>query len=213
MINKVIVSLILLINISLILNGQLNPRPGWKDSYEASGLCWCNSTFDHNLDSKTLTINDNEYSVVDICDELKFHPEYRNEQNEDPVYNDIQCGNGPPNDAGDETPCPGRVDLGPDGCTIIGPTFDMLWLSGRVRFGGFCNIFNCDTISCVSAMKLNNNDTLPEGPFVASSHIESNSIINTNSSVIFQAKDYILLQNKFEAKVTGDFLAKIGSCD
>jgi hypothetical protein len=39
------------------------------------------------------------------------------------VYNDIQCGNGPPNDAGDETVCPGRTDHGKEGCKYIGPTW------------------------------------------------------------------------------------------
>ena len=42
-------------------------------------------------------------------------------------YNDIQCGNGPANDAGDEDWCPGRVDLGTNnksGCNDKGPKFD-----------------------------------------------------------------------------------------
>ena len=39
-------------------------------------------------------------------------------------YNDIQCGNGPPNDAGDETECPGRIEYGAEGCKYIGPLWD-----------------------------------------------------------------------------------------
>jgi hypothetical protein len=41
-----------------------------------------------------------------------------------PVYNDVQCGNGPPNDHGDEVPCPGRVDHGQEGCGYIGPKWN-----------------------------------------------------------------------------------------
>ena len=42
---------------------------------------------------------------------------------DNPVYNDVQCGNGPANDYGDEDQgqCAGRVDMGADGCGIIGP--------------------------------------------------------------------------------------------
>ncbi len=124
---------ILSLNLSI---GQWNPQPNWKDSYQANGHCWCNSTFDHNLGSKTLNINGTNYGIIDVCDELQNHPLYRNEANGDPLYNDIQCGNGPVNDAADETGCPGRVDLGPGGCDEIGTTFDMAWLSSRTRFGG-----------------------------------------------------------------------------
>ena len=115
---------------------QWNPRPGWKDSFEANGFCWCDSNLDHGIANKTVTINNTAYSVVDICDELKKHPNYRAYQNGDPIYNDIQCGNGPFNDAPDEPGCPGRVDLGPEGCDQIGPKWDMAWLSSRPRFNG-----------------------------------------------------------------------------
>jgi hypothetical protein len=43
------------------------------------------------------------------------------------IYNDVQCGNGPENTAGDEDvgQCPGRVDLGKAGCNQIGPLWDL----------------------------------------------------------------------------------------
>jgi hypothetical protein len=41
-----------------------------------------------------------------------------------PLYNDVQCGNGPPNDAGDEHTCPGRVDIGSEGCGHVGPRWN-----------------------------------------------------------------------------------------
>jgi hypothetical protein len=113
-----------------------NPQPNWKDSYEANGHCWCESTFDHDLDDKKVLINGVPYSVVDICDELENHPDYRTFDNDDPAFNDIQCGNGPFNNAADESGCPGRVDLGSSGCDQIGVTWDMDWLAGRQRFKG-----------------------------------------------------------------------------
>ena len=123
---------------SFVIAQNFNPRhPAWTDSFEANGFCWCNSTnFDHNLDEKTLEINGTDYNIVAVCDELENHPSYRSFQNGDAPYNDIQCGNGPANDAIDETGCPGRTDLGPGGCFNIGPTFDMEWLASRSRFGG-----------------------------------------------------------------------------
>ncbi|GAA4276115.1 Ig-like domain-containing protein [Aquimarina mytili] len=125
-------------SISSIFSQQWNPRhPGWTDSFAARGFCWCNSSnFDHGIGTKTVAINGTPYKIVDICDELKKHPLYRVFQNGDAPYNDIQCGNGPANDAPDETGCPGRTDLGPSGCNQIGPKWDMNWLKGRPRFGG-----------------------------------------------------------------------------
>lgn len=124
-------------------SAQWNPSAGWRDSYQANGLCWCDSSnFDHGLDSKTVTINGTAYSVEDICDELQNHPLFRARQTGDPVYNDIQCGNGPFNDAPDEPGCPGRVDLGSGGCSELGAAWDMDWLENRPRFAGDgCTVF------------------------------------------------------------------------
>jgi len=91
-----------------------------------------------------MRLNGRNYSIVDICDELRNHPNFRTERNGDPIYNDIQCGNGPANDAADEAGCPGRVDLGSGGCDEIGPRFDMAWLESRERFGGTPNNNNGD---------------------------------------------------------------------
>ncbi|WP_109302148.1 Ig-like domain-containing protein [Aquimarina sp. AU474] len=120
------------------LSQQWNPRhPGWTDSFKANGFCWCNSSnFDHGIGITTVSINGTDYKIIDICDELKKHPLYRAYQNGDAPYNDIQCGNGPANDAPDETGCPGRTDIGPSGCNEIGPKWDMEWLKTRPRFGG-----------------------------------------------------------------------------
>lgn len=134
---SLITGLFFTLSVSSILWAQTwNPRPGWKDSYEANGFCWCQSTFDHDLNDKKVLINGVPYSVVDICDELEQHPQYRAFANGDPAYNDIQCGNGPFNNAADESGCPGRVDLGSAGCQTLGVHWDMDWLSSRPRFTG-----------------------------------------------------------------------------
>ena len=122
---------------SKIAYSQWNPKPNWKDSFEANGLCWCDSNgYDHGLDTKTYVLNGTPYLIPDICEELENHPLYRAMQDGDIPYNDIQCGNGPANDAADEAGCPGRVDIGPDGCDDIGPLWDIAWLESRPIFGG-----------------------------------------------------------------------------
>ncbi len=117
----------------------------WKDSYQANGYCFCNSTFDHGIGNFKITINGQGRTVRDVCDELKKHPSFRGMRNGDPRYNDIQCGNGPQHQDAitiqgkrikDEVVCPGRVDQGSKGCQCKGPKFDMNWLSSRPRFGG-----------------------------------------------------------------------------
>ena len=114
-----------------------NPKPSWKDSYVANGFCWCDSTFDHDLDKVGfLEINGKKYNIVDVCNELKKHPKYRKFKNGDIPYNDIQCGYGPLNTAADEKGCPGRVDIGSKGCNQKGKRYDMNWLRSRNRFKG-----------------------------------------------------------------------------
>ncbi len=117
----------------------------WKDSYQANGYCFCNSTFDHGIGNFKITINGQGRSVRAVCDELQKHPGFRAMRNGDPRYNDIQCGNGPGHEDAitiqgkrikDEIVCPGRVDQGSKGCQCKGPKFDMNWLSSRPRFGG-----------------------------------------------------------------------------
>lgn len=85
----------------------------WADSYSYQNKCYISSDLDHDADLITI----GGMSTADI----------QNTQNApgiefaDALYNDINCGNGPPNNAGDEDWCPGRVDLGAAGCLIAGP--------------------------------------------------------------------------------------------
>lgn len=119
------VALIALAGSSLAQN--YNPRPGWKDSYSVDGVCYCDSNgFDHGADRLTFPTPAGVLAVTQICADIQsVLGEGRSSGRI--LYNDLQCGNGPPNDAGDEDPdaCPGRVDIGPSGCQILGPKWDL----------------------------------------------------------------------------------------
>lgn len=104
--------------------------PNWKDSYSVGGKCYCDSSnFDHGLDTKTAPTPIGELNVKVICADIKAVLGEGPTANRLP-YNDIQCGNGPANDADDESYCPGRVDLGEAGCNIIGPKWDLISVYG-----------------------------------------------------------------------------------
>ena len=106
---------------------QPNPRSGWKDSYSVDGVCYCDSNgFDHGADRLRVDTPIGNLSVVQICADIE-EVLGTGRSSGRALYNDLQCGNGPPNNAGDEDPdfCPGRVDLGSAGCQIIGPRWDL----------------------------------------------------------------------------------------
>lgn len=96
----------------------------WADSYEINGVCYCDSSFDHDIGTKYVPGPCGEdITVFEACALIGDGPE-----GDRIYYNDIQCGNGPPNDHDilDEIWCPGRVDLGngvQDGCADKGPVF------------------------------------------------------------------------------------------
>jgi len=100
-----------------------DPNLSWKDSYSVDGQCYCDSTFDHGANKLKVSTPQGVKTVPEICERIGPGPGVAG----NPVYNDIQCGNGPANQAGDEDPqvCPGRVDLGPSGCLTIGPTWNL----------------------------------------------------------------------------------------
>lgn len=102
-----------------------NPSPNWKDSYAVDGVCYCDSSnYDHNLSSKTALTPIGVLNVVRICEDIEAALGKGRTSGRIP-YNDIQCGNGPANDAADEKGCPGRVDIGSAGCDDIGPKWDL----------------------------------------------------------------------------------------
>ena len=96
------------------------PRAGYSDSYSVGDRCYCETNFDHDLGPIRVDTPVGNISVREACDLIGPGPGSEGR----PVYNDAQCGNGPPNTAIDETQCPGRVDLGRDGCNQAGPLWN-----------------------------------------------------------------------------------------
>lgn len=94
---------------------------GWADSYSVDGQCYCASSFDHNIGDIMVDTPAGPRTVLEVCEAIGPGPGI----GDNPIYNDIQCGNGPANDAGDEDWCPGRVDQGQAGCCTAGPTWDL----------------------------------------------------------------------------------------
>ena len=105
---------------------QENPQPGYKDSYAVDGVCYCDSNFDHGIENVTISTPVGNRTVRQVCDDIRDVLGTGRSSGR-ALYNDIQCGNGPANNAGDEDPgrCPGRVDIGPGGCDDIGPRWDL----------------------------------------------------------------------------------------
>jgi len=107
--------------------GQTNPRVSFQDSYSVDGVCYCNSSnFDHNIGDVLVDTPVGEMRVIEVCADIRSVLGTGRSNGRIP-YNDIQCGNGPANDAGDEDQddCPGRVDIGREGCQQRGPLWDL----------------------------------------------------------------------------------------
>ena len=103
--------------------GCANPNPiGWADSYSVNGNCYCDgvTTYDHDIGVVLVDTPLGVMSVKQVCELLGKGPGRDNR----PLYNDIQCGNGPANIAGDEDNCPGRTEYGREGCKYIGPKWN-----------------------------------------------------------------------------------------
>ncbi len=117
-----------IVSISPTANTSLNPGGiGWADSFSHNGTCWCDSSnYDHNIGPVQVSTPVGTRTVFQVCEAQKASGNKPTRASGDPVYNDVQCGNGPPNDAGDEDPdqCPGRTDIGGQGCGHIGPVWD-----------------------------------------------------------------------------------------
>ena len=98
-----------------------NPGNGWSDSYSVGDACYCETTYDHEIADVMAETTLGQMTVYEACNLIGDGPG----SDGHPVYNDVQCGNGPANNAIDEAYCPGRVDLGKEGCVQIGPTWKM----------------------------------------------------------------------------------------
>ena len=99
----------------------VTPGLNWKDSYSVDGQCYCDTTYDHETADIIVGTPAGNRTVRQVCETIGPGPGAGN----NPIYNDVQCGNGPPNNAIDEVLCPGRVDIGKEGCSVIGPTWNL----------------------------------------------------------------------------------------
>lgn len=122
----------------------------WGDSYSVDGKCYCDSTYDHGIGDFTVETPAGTKTVVEVCEAIGPGPG----KGSNPIYNTVQCGHDPAHsDRGnflytdgvrrfvaDEIECPGRVDLEPEDCSEVGPTWDLsvfgssdLTIPGRIE--------------------------------------------------------------------------------
>lgn len=113
---------------------QCNPGRSWADSYSVDGRCYCKfgaHSFDHGIGDVIVQTPAGRRTVRQVCEAIRArHGE--GSPNGRKYYNDVQCGHGPANNAGDEDrdACPGRVDMGSAGCRLIGPPWDLQGVFG-----------------------------------------------------------------------------------
>lgn len=104
--------------VSTGISSPITPAVSWADSYmDSEGLCWIRSTFDHSAGDLQVTVaSGRTITVRQARDELGAGPG----QHGDLAFNDVQCGHGPANSAGDEdiNQCPGLVTRGSAGCSL-----------------------------------------------------------------------------------------------
>ncbi|CAM9849996.1 unnamed protein product, partial [Ectocarpus sp. 13 AM-2016] len=95
----------------------------WADSYSVGGKCYMQTTFDHDIGEVEVDTPQGTMKIEDLFNLLEPGPGSEGR----PLYNDIQCGNGPANSdsLGDEFLCPGLVEYGREGCGQIGPMWDL----------------------------------------------------------------------------------------
>lgn len=112
----------------LDVDGFVPGGSGWADSYSVGDKCYMDSTFDHDIDKVDVNTPLGIMSILDLFNMLESGPGREGH----PLYNDIQCGNGPSNGDAlkDEIPCPGLVEYGLAGCGQIGPLWNLTELDG-----------------------------------------------------------------------------------
>jgi hypothetical protein len=99
----------------------VSPRPRWASSYSEGDSCYCLPS-DSNMDNFVVETTRGWMTTTEVCDLVGPGPGRRGR----PVYNDIQCGNGPASTEKNELLCPGRIDIGESGCGHTGPKWNLV---------------------------------------------------------------------------------------
>jgi hypothetical protein len=116
---------------SNLTTGDASIRRNSFDSYSVGGECYCRSTIpDASIGNVMVRVPPEvrqrtgttitQLSVKEICQRLGAGLGFQGR----PLYNDIQCGNGPPSTSAVEVTCPGRTEYGAEGCKFLGPQWN-----------------------------------------------------------------------------------------
>ncbi|EEC44030.1 predicted protein [Phaeodactylum tricornutum CCAP 1055/1] len=101
--------------------GGVQPTPLWASSYSDGENCYCLPSLDSAFGNFVVETPLGWLTMQELCDLLGTGPGRLGQY----LYNDIQCGNGPPNADENEFLCPGRTDIGETGCGQIGPKWNV----------------------------------------------------------------------------------------
>ncbi len=78
----------------------------WTDSYAVDGQCFCDTTFDHELEGIVIDTPTGRLPIYQVCADIqRQHGE--GSQTGRLYYNTVQCGHEPANNSPDEIECPG----------------------------------------------------------------------------------------------------------
>ena len=121
------------------VSGKYVPKIRWADSYSVGNICHCDTNFDQGV--ANILIHNTPIGSITIEEIMKYLPVGPGRITQ-PIYNDLQCGNGPngPNEIDEQQQhCPGRVDHGIPGCGVVGPQWDFtsLQCTTKIFFGIF----------------------------------------------------------------------------
>ena len=101
----------------------------WQGSYSANGQCFCSGEVPATLASKIVPTPIGGQTIKQVCAKVGEGPELQKQAGlfNHPVYEDLQCGNGPHAASSQkrDAACIGSLDGGFDSCVPIGPEWDL----------------------------------------------------------------------------------------
>ncbi|CAB1106294.1 unnamed protein product [Ectocarpus sp. CCAP 1310/34] len=105
------------------VEGVVPGGASWSDSYSVGSKCYMQTTFDHDIGEVVVDPPQGPMKIGELFDLLELGPGSQDQ----PLYNDIQCENGPTNSHQilDKILCPGLVQYGIKDCGQIGPLRDL----------------------------------------------------------------------------------------